>query len=93
MRPYVVSHLNAKATQLATGGTGPYSASLLISCSVTLAVPSWASCSRTALFVGEAARINAGAVRCAVHEGVARAETRLMRQCVEPPNSHMENGA
>ena len=68
MRPYVVSHLNAKATQLATGGdlllreksrnvhriagllikcnsfaeslnlvqqTGPYSPSLLISCSVT----------------------------------------------------------
>ena len=68
MRPYVVSHLNAKATQLAMGGiyffqeksrnvhriagllikcnsfaespnlvqqTGPYSPSLLISCSVT----------------------------------------------------------
>ena len=71
MRPYVVSHLNAKATQLATGGdvllreksrnvhriagllikcnsfaespnlvqqTGPYSPSLLISCSVTVRV-------------------------------------------------------
>jgi hypothetical protein len=71
VRPYVVSHLNAKATQLAMGGdlllreksrnvhriagllikcnsfaespnlvqqTGPSSASLLISCSVTLQI-------------------------------------------------------
>ena len=71
MRPYVVSHLNAKATQMATGvdlllpgqisqvhriagllikcnsfaespnlvqQTGPYSPSLLISCSVTVGV-------------------------------------------------------